>query len=116
MKTDVEIAYFCPKAYFWTLRSVSSKRAKSHLIEKDGQNDDWIQDVKISVSSYFDIALATRGDKGVIFQPKFLNDSSCQVMNFSASAEINSLFGEITASAVLPGSYYFLLFKLVIFE
>ena len=77
------------------------EKVREILLNEDEEQT--ILNVKISVSSYFDIAVATRGDKGVVLQPKFLNDSSCQVMNFSASAEINSLYGDITASAILPG-------------
>lgn len=46
-----------------------SKIRKSFAIEED---ESWIQNVKVSLSSYFDIAVVSRKSKALILQPKFV--------------------------------------------
>ena len=86
---------------------MKKKKLKKKLFTSD-EDTDWIQNVKISMSSYFDIAIVTRNSHGVILQPRFFNDPDrpdCpQVMHMCPSNEINSLNGDITASAILPGT------------
>lgn len=82
-------------------------KIKQILIKEDEVDEGWIQHVTVSMSSYFDIAVATRNSHGVILQPKFLQDPDrpdCpQIMHLCPANEINSLHGDITASTILPG-------------